>query len=84
MPVVVAVTSFTARARPKSVTLSRPSVSSRTFSGLMSRCTSPARWAAASASSTWSSTSSVRPSVKVRSVSMVRRRFDPATYSIVR
>jgi hypothetical protein len=43
-----------ARASPKSATLIAPEGCSRTFSGLMSRCTSPASWAAASARSTGS------------------------------
>ena len=41
-----------ARARPKSATLTRPSAVTRTFSGLMSRCTIPDACAAASPSST--------------------------------
>ena len=41
VPVVVEVTSVTARASPKSASLTRPSVASSTFSGLMSRCTRP-------------------------------------------
>ena len=44
----------TARARPKSATLTRPSSESRTFSGLTSRWMSPAWWAAPSAASTGS------------------------------
>ena len=46
----------TARASPKSATLTTPSMPMSTFSGLMSRCTMPARWAAVSPASTGSST----------------------------
>jgi hypothetical protein len=46
----------TALASPKSTTLTVPSAETNTFSGLTSRCTSPARCAAASAASTGSST----------------------------
>ena len=58
-PVAVCwVSALTALARPKSATLTRPpddSSAIRTFSGLMSRWTTPARWAAASAETTGSS-----------------------------
>ena len=61
-PVAVCwVSVVTALARPKSATLTRPpddSSAIRTFSGLMSRWTTPARWAAASAETTGSSSAS--------------------------
>ena len=84
VPVVVDVTSVTARARPKSATLMRPSAAMSTFSGLTSRCTSPARCAAASASSTRSATSSASPTVRDPRSARWRRRLTPSTYSIVR
>jgi hypothetical protein len=74
----------TARASPKSTTLTVPSVETSTFSGLTSRCTRPARCAAASAASTGSSTetaSSGRSRPRRRSTS---RSVLPATSSITR
>ena len=54
-PVAVCwVSALTARASPKSATLTRPSSAIRTFSGFTSRWIIPARWAAASAESTGS------------------------------
>ena len=44
--------SATALAMPKSATFTRPSPQRRTLAGFTSRCTSPARWAASSASAT--------------------------------
>ena len=75
VPVVVEVTSVTARASPKSASLTRPSVASSTFSGLMSRCTRPTRCAAASASSTLSPMRSASPTVSAPRSPMCRRRF---------
>ena len=73
-----------ARASPKSATLTRPSEEMRTFSGLMSRWTMPARWAASSADSTGAMTSrdcrgESRPRSRIRS-----RRVAPSTYSMTR
>ena len=42
-----------ARAMPKSVTFARPSESSTTLCGLMSRCTTPRLWAKRAARRTW-------------------------------
>ena len=42
-----------ARAMPKSATFTRPSLSTSTLWGLMSRWTMPLRWAYRSAASTW-------------------------------
>ena len=74
----------TARARPKSATLTRPSSASRTFSGLMSRWMMPVQWAAASASSTGSSRESASRGVS-RPRSLIRSRsVRPGTYSMTR
>ena len=73
--------SSTSRARPKSVTITRPLRLTRTFSGLKSRCTSPAAWAATRprpASTKARSTSSVG-----RGPSWIHRlRVVPSTRSI--
>ena len=50
--VMVAAESATARAMPKSMTLTAPVGVSMTFAGLMSRCTMPAWWEYSSAEST--------------------------------
>lgn len=50
--VIVAAESATARAIPKSMTLTSPAVVIITFAGLMSRCTMPAWWEYSSAEST--------------------------------
>ena len=84
VPVVVEVTSVTARASPKSASLMRSSPSISTFSGLMSRCTMPVRCAGVRASSTDSVTRSASPSGSEPSSPMRRRRFSPSMYSMVR
>ncbi len=74
----------TARASPKSTTFTVPSAAMSTFSGLTSRCTSPARCAAASAASTGSSSesaSSGRSRPRCRSTS---RSVPPWTSSMTR
>ena len=84
-PVLVCwVSELTARASPKSATLTRPSSASRTFSGFTSRWIIPARWAAPSADSTGSITVSARTgdigaSERIRSRSVI-----PGTYSMTR
>ena len=50
--VIVELASASARAIPKSITLTSPAGVSMTFAGLMSRCTIPARWLYSSAAST--------------------------------
>ncbi len=64
------VSALTALASPKSATLTRPSSAISTFSGFTSRCTMPARWAAASAESTGSSTANARPGAIGASLAM--------------
>ncbi|GAA3146795.1 hypothetical protein GCM10020001_082630 [Nonomuraea salmonea] len=51
-PVAVSPASASMEAMPKSVSTTRPSSASSTFSGLTSRCSTPVAWAARSASST--------------------------------
>ena len=84
LPVVVCVTSVTARARPKSATLAtEPSEGSSTFSGLMSRWTRPARWAAPSGRNSWAT--SPRASLTDSGPAAMRsRNVGPSTYSITR
>ena len=72
------------RASPKSATLTRPSSASSTFSGLMSRWTIPAAWAAESADSTGSSTSNASRGVSRTRSRSQSRRVRPATYSMAR
>src|SRR5579863_950499 len=73
-----------ARARPKSTTLTRPSAVIRTFSGFTSRCTIPARCAAASPASTGSMTLSAScQGSQPRSRSSARS-ARPGTYSMTR
>ena len=74
----------TALASPKSATLTRPSSAMRTFSGFTSRCTMPARWAAANAETTGSSSASARAGDIGLSLAMVSRRVWPVTSSIAR
>ena len=74
----------TARASPKSATFTTPSVPMSTFSGLMSRCTMPARWAAVSPDSTGSSTAKASATVsRPRAVSRSRS-VRPRTSSMTR
>ncbi len=78
------VSALTALASPKSATLTRPSSAMSTFSGLTSRCTRPARWAAASAESTGSITASARAGVIGASLTMESRSVWPVTSSMTR
>ena len=52
-PVRVSCTSSTARETPKSVSFTSPFAAISTLPGFTSRCTTPARWAAASPSAIW-------------------------------
>ena len=84
-PVAVCwVVALTALASPKSATLTRPSSAMRTFSGFTSRCTSPARCAAASAETTGSSSASAREGDIGASLPIVSRRVCPGTSSMAR
>ena len=70
-----------ARAIPKSATFTWPSGVSSTLPGLMSRCTTPARWAAARALAM----SAAIPAAATGSIgpwAMTSRRVWPSTYSI--
>ena len=58
-PVRVSCTSSTARETPKSVSFTNPSAAISTLPGFTSRCTTPARWAAASPSAIWRPMSAV-------------------------
>ena len=80
--VIVAWASLTARAMPKSITLTSPLRVSITLPGLMSRCTIPARWLYSSARSTPSVISSARSGSSRRSSRSRSRRVRPSTYSI--
>ncbi|CAM5379999.1 hypothetical protein SRIMM317S_02551 [Streptomyces rimosus subsp. rimosus] len=70
------------RTSPKSATLTRPSSPISTFSGFMSRCTSPARWAAPSAASIGSRMSSAARGWRAPRSRSTSRSVQPATYSI--
>ena len=84
-PVAVCwVSALTALARPKSATLIRPSPAIRTFSGLMSRWMTPARWAAARAETTGSRRVSARVGVIGASARIVSRNVWPGTSSMTR
>ncbi len=74
----------TALARPKSATFTRPSSAIRTFSGLTSRCTMPARCAAASAETTGSTSASTRAGDIGASLAMTSRSVCPAMSSMAR
>jgi hypothetical protein len=83
IPVAVTVTSPVAREMPKSVILTVPSSPSRTFAGLMSRCTMPAACAATSADATWAPIRAVSVGGSVPcSESTVARLFD-GRYSMI-
>ena len=74
--VISALSRFTALARPKSATFTRPRASSITFEGLMSRCTMPSSCAKASASHTavamrTASPASSRPCARISSATSV-------------
>jgi hypothetical protein len=77
---------WSARATPKSVRRARPgapaSDSTSTFSGLRSRCTTPAAWAAASASARSRSTAAASAAGSAPCASSRSRSEPPATYSI--
>ncbi len=81
---VVSVAVPTALTSPKSATLTRPSSPIRTFSGFMSRCTNPARWAAPSAARTGSRMSSAALGWRAPRSRRTSRRVQPETYSIAR
>ncbi|OLT09544.1 hypothetical protein BJF77_10180 [Kocuria sp. CNJ-770] len=74
----------TARVSPKSATVTRPPAAIRTFSGLTSRCTSPARWAAASPSRAASITSSASRGVRAPRRRSRSRSVEPSTCSMTR
>ncbi len=69
-------------AMPKSVTMTRSSAHSRMLAGLMSRCTSPARWAAARASATSAPTWATSRKSSIDRPSSWSRRVVPRTSSI--
>jgi hypothetical protein len=71
-----------ALASPKSATLTCPRSLIKTFSGLTSRCTSPASCAAASAASTGSMASSARIGVSGASRLITSRSVRPSICSI--
>ena len=81
---VCRVSVVTALASPKSATFTRPSSAMRTFSGLMSRWITPARWAAASADTTGSSRASAWAGGIGASVRITSRRVWPGTSSMTR
>ena len=72
-----------ARAMPKSSTLTWPSASTM-FAGLMSRCTSPAACATSSASHTAAAMPTASPAASIPASSRTWRRVRPATSSITR
>ena len=74
----------TARARPKSATLTVPLSLMMTFSGLTSRWIRPFAWASASASSTGSRMSRAARGESGPSACITSRRVWPGTYSIAR
>ena len=84
VPPVAVVAALTARARPKSATLTSPSGVISTFSGLMSRWMRWAAWAAERATSTWESSSSARLGFMGVSSRMRSRSVRPGTYSMTR
>jgi hypothetical protein len=80
--VIVAAESETARAMPKSITLTAPSGVIITFPGFTSRCTMPLRWLKSrapqmSAASSMARCGSSRPSRRSTS-----RSVSPSTYSM--
>lgn len=89
-PVRVIAASSTARARPKSVNLTRstPSrdgpCSNSTFAGFTSRWINPRRWAAARPSAICEPIRSVSVTLAAPSASSLSRSERPATYSITR
>ncbi len=80
--VIVAEASATARAMPKSITLTSPFGVNMTLAGLMSRWMMPARWLYSSASSTSAVISSARSGRIRRPSRSTSRRVRPSTYSI--
>jgi hypothetical protein len=84
MPDDAAVTSLTARAKPKSATFTWPVELIRMFSGLMSRWINPALWAAARADNASAMKSSAWPTAGKPCDNMTVRRFGPSTSSITR
>ena len=84
-PVAVCwVSALTARARPKSATLIRPSSAMSTFSGFTSRWISPLRCADASAESTGSRIANAFSGDIGASLAMVSRSVWPGTSSMAR
>ncbi len=73
-----------ARAMPKSVTTTRPSLPRSTLSGLRSRCTTPAACAPASPSAMATPTATARPTEKAPSRASAAESDSPSTYSMVR
>ena len=71
-----------ARAMPKSVTFTWPSVDSSTLPGLMSRCTTPFLWAKPRAAAMSMPMSAARAGSSEPSWRSTSARLRPATYSI--
>ncbi len=72
----------TARAMPKSATLTSPPSSMMTLAGLMSRWTTPLRWANPSADATPAARSAARSGLIGAASRMISARVRPETYSI--
>ncbi len=80
--VIVDVPPATARAMPKSITLTAPVVVSITLAGLMSRCTMPLRWLKSSAEHTSAVISMARSGCRRPSSASTSLRVRPSTYSM--
>ncbi len=81
-PTSVICATFAARAMPKSVTLSRPSSVRIMLWGLMSRWTTPWRWANSSASSAWTAQFTTSASGSGARLVISSFRVGPFRYSI--
>ena len=80
--VTVAALSATARAMPKSITLTAPARVIMTFPGFTSRCTMPLRWEKSSAAQTSATISIARRGISRPSALSTSRRVRPSTYSM--
>jgi hypothetical protein len=80
--VTVAALSATARAMPKSMTLTAPPRLIITFPGLTSRWMIPFRWLKSSAAQTSATISIARRGISRPSVLSTSRRVRPSTYSM--
>ena len=80
--VTVAALSASARAMPKSITLTAPASVIITLAGLMSRCTMPLRWLKSSAPQTSATISMARRIGSRPSALSTSRRVRPWTYSM--